>query len=36
MKGSLSFQQIAAIVGSIAVIYLVSAHYDALKKIAAK
>ena len=36
MKGRLSFQQIAAIIGSIGVVYLVSVHYDTLKKIAAK
>ena len=36
MKGSFSLQQIAAIVGSIVVIYLVSANYDALKKVSAK
>jgi hypothetical protein len=36
MKGRLSFQQLAAIVASIGVVYVVSAHYDALKKIAAK
>jgi hypothetical protein len=36
MKGGLSCQQLVAIVGSIGVVYLVSAHYDALKKIAAK
>jgi hypothetical protein len=35
MKAKL-LKQIAAVVGSIVVIYYVSAHYDALKKAAAK
>jgi len=36
MKGSLSLQQIAAIIVSIGVIYVVSVNYDALKKVASK